>query len=113
MNQYQEPRRIYMSDDKLNDLEEQRNRIMERCARRWGVIRDIDEDRYWIEMLPQALFDTLESYDPYLAITAAAAFLKLHGYTVDKARATPKRAAPKMETEVDEDRLGFGIERES
>lgn len=77
--EYQEPQRIRIGHhDKLYSLEEDRNRVIERCAREWAKIRGIDDGRYWVETLPQALFDTLEAYDPRIATLAAVAFIKLH-----------------------------------
>jgi hypothetical protein len=88
MNQFQEPQRIRIgrgkSTDRLYDLEEKRQAAIEACAKEWAKVRGVDDGRYWIETLPQQLFDIMESYDPYIAITACEGFLKLHGRKVER-----------------------------
>lgn len=88
MNQFQEPQRIRIGrgkpTERLYALEEKRQAAIEACAREWARIRGVAEERYWIETLPQALFDIMEAYDPYVAITACEGFLKLHGWKAER-----------------------------
>jgi hypothetical protein len=90
--EYQEPKRIFVGQHgRLYDLEDNRQRAIEACAKEWAKIKGVDDGRYWIETLPQALFDTLEAYDPHIATLAAAAFLKLHSWKVERPNSDPSR----------------------
>jgi hypothetical protein len=47
---------------------------------------ELDQDKvtFWKRAIPQALFDTLESYEVAVAIVAAEAFLKQFGWKVER-----------------------------
>jgi hypothetical protein len=75
---------IGREQQRLYDLEAARNATIVACAKEWLAIKGLDDDRYWPEALPQALFDTLESYSPQYSIIAAEAFLKQFGWKIER-----------------------------
>ena len=84
-----EPKEIFIGDSDaaktLYRLENKRNAAITACATEWGKVMDVDLERMlWSQLMPQALFDTLESYSPAAAIIAAEAFLKQFGWKVER-----------------------------
>ena len=89
LDSYTQPQSFYVSGDgkegkKLYDLERKRNEIVGECAKQWAVLAEVDQKEYWFRSLPQALHDTLESYQTECGIVAAEAFLERHGWTVTR-----------------------------
>ena len=69
----------------LYSAEKKRDKMIEVCARIWLALRGYNpasESDLWTIGIPQALFDTLESFSDRLAIPAAIAFLELKGFHI-------------------------------
>jgi hypothetical protein len=86
-----EPTEIFIgrskATDKLYDAEEVRAEAIKSCAKEWAKVHGADvedKDAFWNHIIPQALFDTLESYSPAAAIVAAEAFLKQFGWKIER-----------------------------
>jgi hypothetical protein len=82
-----EPKEIFVGDaaEKLYDLEARRNAAIKACAIEWGIVTKAgDEDILWTQLIPQALFDTLEFCSPQYSIIAAEAFLKQFGWKIER-----------------------------
>jgi hypothetical protein len=89
LDKYTRPECYFVSGDggageKLYDLERRRNDIIHDCARQWMKIAKISDKEHWFRGVPQALHDTLESYQTECGIMAAEAFLLRHGWTVTR-----------------------------
>lgn len=69
---------------RLYTYEEQRGKIIEKCAKEWAKLAEVPEEEYWYQSLPQALHDMLENYQLESSIVAAEAFLKRFGWTVTR-----------------------------
>jgi hypothetical protein len=83
-----EPRRVRIgsAEEKLYALEEKRNKIIHACAEEWArIVEKAFEEKSdkWKQSIPQALFDTLESFQTDCSLVACIAFLKLHGVIVE------------------------------
>lgn len=72
------------SAKKLCALEERRNGIIKECAVEWAKYNSVSLENFWGELLPQALFDILGSFQAESAIAAATAYLEYRGFTVTK-----------------------------
>ena len=84
-----EPTEIFIGDKAktLYDLEEYRASAIQACAKEWGRLNGIDasyQEMFWNRLIPQTLFDTLESYSPQYSIIAAEAFLKQFGWEIGR-----------------------------
>ena len=89
LEHYTEPRCYFISGDnglgrKLYELERKRSELMEQIATIWAQIAEVDKAEYWTRSLPQALHDTLEGYQLECGIVAAEAFLKRHGWKIER-----------------------------
>ena len=85
------PQRTFISagktSERLYKLEDKRSEAIKACAEEWAKLMKVPEDRYWEQTLPQALFDTLESYEVAAAAIAAEQFLKQLGWEVTRPKA--------------------------
>lgn len=89
LDKYTKPQCLFVSGDggegkKLYELERKRNELLAECAKQWAKIADVDKKKYWTRSVPQALHDTLESYQTECGIIAAEAFLERHGWVVSR-----------------------------
>src|SRR5262245_50225598 len=85
---YVEPQLVFVpSGDqtkRLYKLEGQRAETIKACAREWLRLTGLGEDKYWTQAIPQQLHDTLDGYETACGIIAAEAFLKRHGWKVER-----------------------------
>lgn len=81
-----EPSEIFIGAkaERLYALERRRSEAIMACAKEWAKIRGYDDEALWVRSVPQALFDTLESYSIGGSIVAAEAFLKQFGWKVER-----------------------------
>jgi hypothetical protein len=81
-----EPKRQFIGDaaKELYRLEEKRSEAIQACAHEWAKLMDVSSDDLWSKSMPQALFDTLETFDTSCAIIAAEAFLKQFGWNIER-----------------------------
>jgi len=89
LDNYTSPECYFVSGDgaageKLYDLERKRNEIIHACAKQWAKIAKVSDKEHWTRCIPQALHDTLESYQTECGIIAAEAYLRRHGWTVTR-----------------------------
>jgi len=71
-------------NEELYNAEAQRSQVIRLCASLLSDIREWDDRQHWTHAVPQALFDTLESFEQGASECAASAFLEARGYTVTK-----------------------------
>lgn len=72
---------------RLYELERLRAELIKKCAKEWNKIAakhfGFDpEENIWVRGMPQALFDTLESFEQPSSQLAAQAYLEHYGFTV-------------------------------
>lgn len=84
---YKPPQSIFIggSARKLYQAEERRSTAIKTCATEYCRLAELDhKDQivFWKTAIPQALFDTLDSFETSASITAAKAFLEHYGFTV-------------------------------
>ncbi len=86
ISQITTPQRQFIGAHKraLYRAEERRTAAIKACAQEWSKVTNTSDLDYWKVALPQALFDTLEQWEPACAQAAAEAFLKFHGWTVQR-----------------------------
>ena len=89
LDKYTQPELLFVSGEsklgrKLYDLERKRSDLIGQIAATWALIAEVDKSEYWTRSLPQALHDTLEGYQTECGIVAAEAFLRRHGWKVER-----------------------------
>ena len=90
LDRYTQPQCFFVAEDgskltrKLYALERKRSELIEEITKVWAQIAEVDASEYWTRSLPQTLHDTLENYQTECGIVAAEAFLKRHGWTVER-----------------------------
>lgn len=84
------PHSKYVEDNALTRkflaLEEKRDKIIRKCAEEWSKLFRIPESKLWSTAIPQALFDTLNSWGKQYSTAAAKAYLTEQGYRVMPAK---------------------------
>lgn len=77
---YDRPRRDWARDrpksKEFVTLERLRLEMVKASAREWMNLVDLSEEQFWTTALPQALYDTLISFELGAARVAAQAFLE-------------------------------------
>lgn len=91
---YVEPALVWIGSDgkpneRLYELERKRTDLIGDCARQWAIVCGVDKSEYWTRSIPQALHDTLEAFETAAGILAAEAFLKRHGWKVERPALDP------------------------
>ena len=72
---------------RLYELEAKRTDAIRKCAWEWALLNQLDPSDqaiYWRRAIPQALFDTLNSYSTATGVIAAEAFLEMLGYEITR-----------------------------
>lgn len=86
---YTKPQEQFIGDGakKLYQHEERRAQLIRSCAAEWARLNGLDKDDdkvFWYHAIPQALFDTLNSYTPATGAIVAEAFLEKLGYEIKR-----------------------------
>jgi hypothetical protein len=84
---YDRPKRDWARDrpksKEFLTLERLRLEMLKASAREWLNLVDLSQERFWTTALPQALYDTLVSFELGAARVAAQAFLEDNPVTED------------------------------
>lgn len=86
--------------DRLYELEDKRNDLIQKCAKEWAKIMDIPPKEYWNTAVPQALHDTLSSFAPKYSIAAVIGYLETE---IPRLPANERQELKKILTRLAED----------
>ena len=85
LQDYEIPRLIKISlsseSEKLYDLEDKRNDIIEECAKEQGKILGFNDKQFWTHSLPYQLLALLESWDREASYRASKAYIEFYENT--------------------------------